>query len=128
MRKLSLFVLFAVALTGFSFTSCEKEDVSKHTLIIRNWTLVSEKIAGTEQLNSGCERDNVWNFKSDKSYTIDPKVTCEDSERLQVGVWSLNEDATVITLDDSEWDVTISANEMVMRRSLIGIETLRTFK
>lgn len=128
MKNLSLSVLLAVVLAGFTFTSCEKEDISKHTMILRNWTLVSETILGVEQFNSGCERDNVWNFKADKSFTIDPKVTCSDTEKMKAGIWGLNEDATVITLDDVKWDISITTTEMVMRRTVLGIETVRTFK
>ncbi|MBK8805690.1 MAG: lipocalin family protein [Bacteroidales bacterium] len=94
MKKINyvFFTLF-VAFIGLFFTSCEKEQTETN-MIVRNWILESKTIAGID-VATDCEKSAKWNFKTDGTYAI-----YDSCDETKTGVWSLNNDATTLILDD----------------------------
>lgn len=94
MKRINFLLLVTiVALSGFVFTSCEKEKTEAN-LVIRNWTLESKTIAGLD-VATDCEDLSKWNFKADGTYAI--YDSCDDT---QTGTWKLADDAKTLTLDN----------------------------
>lgn len=90
--KLGLMILAICILSGFLFTSCEKE-TTETNMIIRNWTLVSKTIAGVN-IATDCEKGAKWDFKLDDSYVIKDK--CDNTK---TGTWKLADNGKTLTLD-----------------------------
>jgi hypothetical protein len=113
-------LLLAVAAT-VGFTSCGKDDdettpaKSKTELISSGgWKLASLTISPAIDLNgdgtpdsdltpfvSACNKDDVTNFKSDKTYTMDEgasKCNAADPQVFENGTWSFSSDESKITL------------------------------
>ena len=94
MKKINyLLLITVVALSGFLFTSCEKEKTEVN-MIVRNWTLESKTVAGLD-VATNCETDSKWNFKADGTYAI--YDACEET---QTGTWKLADDAKTLTLNN----------------------------
>jgi hypothetical protein len=123
MKRISyvMMMVFAAMLT-MGWTSCTDEEVNETKMIIRPWNLISKKVLGVETLNEPCERDDVWNFKSDGSYTIDPKEKCGD-EAMKTGTWSLSADGSSLTLNGVEVFevVEISLSKLVIQMKVAGV-------
>lgn len=92
MKKNGLLILAICVLSGFLFSSCEKE-VTEVNMIVRNWTLVSKTVAGVN-IVTDCEKSSSWNFKSDNSFVV--KDNCGDT---QTGTWTLAEDGKTLTVN-----------------------------
>jgi len=88
-----LLVITFIALSGFLFTSCEKEKTEVN-MVIRNWTLES-KMVGSLDVTTECETDSKWNFKSDGTYVI-----TDACENIQTGTWKLADDGKTLTLNN----------------------------
>jgi len=94
MKRINFLLLITiVALSGFLFTSCEKETTTVN-MVIRNWTLESKTIAGLD-VATDCEDLSKWNFKADGTYAI-----YDACDNTQTGTWKLADDAKTLTLDD----------------------------
>ncbi len=92
--KLGLLTVAFCVLSGFLFTSCEKEKTEVN-MIVRNWNLVSKTVLGVN-VATDCEKNSTWNFKSDGTYVI--KDNCNNT---QTGTWKLAEDGKTLTVDDA---------------------------
>ena len=92
--KLGLLTVAFCVLSGFLFTSCEKEKTEVN-MIVRNWNLVSKTVLGVN-VETDCEKNSTWNFKSDGTYVI--KDNCNNT---QTGTWKLAEDGKTLTVDDA---------------------------
>ncbi len=93
--KYLFIVLFALSV-AFTFNSCSKEDTAKTFMVVNKWKPVSKKVIGIESIKD-CEKDDVWDFKSDNTYAIRPgNVKC-GSEEVKAGTWKL--EGSKLTLD-----------------------------
>ena len=92
--KLGLLIAAICVLSGFLFTSCEKEKTEVN-MIVRNWNLVSKTLLGVD-FATDCEKGSKWNFKSDGTYVI--KDNCDNT---QTGTWKLAEDGKTLTVDNA---------------------------
>ncbi len=92
--KFGLLIVAICVLSGFLFTSCEKEKTEVN-MIVRNWNLVSKTVLGVN-VATDCEKDSKWNFKSDGTYVI--KDNCDNT---QTGTWKLADDGKTLTVDDA---------------------------
>ena len=90
--KWGLLILAICVVSGFLFTSCEKEKTETN-MIIKKWTLVSKTVAGVD-IATACENNSKWDFKSDGSYVI--KDSCDDTK---TGTWTLADDGKTLTLN-----------------------------
>ena len=91
-KRLGLLSVAILLLTGFLFTSCEKE-TTEANMIIRNWTLES-KAVGALNITTECEKNSKWDFKSDGTYSI------KDCDNTKTGTWKLAENGKTLTLND----------------------------
>jgi heat shock protein HslJ len=97
MKKINyLLIVTIVAFSAFLFTSCKKEK-SEVNMVVKNWTLESKTVAGLN-VETSCENDSKWNFKSDNTYTIN-----DDCNNTQTGTWSLSDDGKTLTLDSKSF-------------------------
>ena len=92
-KNWGLLILAIFVLSGFIFTSCEKE-TTEVNMIVRNWTLVSKTVLGGS-VATDCEKNSKWNFKSDGSFVI--KDNCSNT---QTGTWKLADDGKTLTLNN----------------------------
>lgn len=92
-KKFSLLILATCVLSGFLFTSCEKEKTEVN-MIVRNWTLVSKTVLSVS-VATDCEKNSTWNFKADDTYVI--KDSCDDTK---TGTWKVADDGKTLTLND----------------------------
>lgn len=91
-KKWGLLVLAVCVVSGFLFSSCEKE-VTETNMIIKNWTLVTKTVGGIN-IATDCEKDSKWDFKSDGSYVI--KDSCDDTK---TGTWELADNGKTLKLN-----------------------------
>ncbi len=92
-KNFSLLILAICVVSGFLFTSCEKESTEVN-MIIKNWTLESKTVLNVN-VATDCEKNSTWNFKSDGTYVI--KDSCNDTK---TGTWKLADDGKTLTLND----------------------------
>ena len=92
-KNFSLLILAICVVSGFLFTSCEKESTEVN-MIIKNWTLESKTVLNVN-VATDCEKNSTWNFKSDGTYVI--KASCNDTK---TGTWTLADDGKTLTLND----------------------------
>lgn len=125
MKKINLLLIITlVAISGFLFTSCEKEKTVVN-MVVRNWTLESKTVAGLD-VATDCETNSKWNFKSDGTYAI-----YDACEKTQAGTWKLADDAKTLTLDNLTAYQVIenSALKLVIEMQVGGVGLVRwTFK
>jgi heat shock protein HslJ len=94
MKKINyLFLITIVALSGFLFSSCEKEKTEVN-MVVRNWTLETKTVAGLN-VATDCETNSKWNFKSDGTYAI-----YDACDKTLTGTWKLADDGKTLTLDN----------------------------
>jgi len=94
MKKFNyLLITTVVVLSGFLFTSCEKEKTEVN-MIVRNWTLQSKTVAGLN-IATDCENNSKWNFKTDGTYAI-----YDNCDQTLTGTWKLAEDGKTLTLNN----------------------------
>ena len=77
-------------------------------------TLITDLFAQNEQ----CNRDDILNFKSDKTYTFEEGVSkCDDNDPqvFDTGTWTFNSDETVVTITSD------GAGSEVMNATIISI-------
>ena len=97
--------------------SCNKDDqnvqlpVTRAQLLARSWIqtdLLATPPGGTQTsvfntVLTACQRDNIWNFKSDGTYTVTEgatKCNTTDPDIATSGTWQLTESDTKIIIDD----------------------------
>jgi hypothetical protein len=97
--------------------SCKKDEstvplpVTRAQLLARSWiqTDLLASLAGGSPTSvfstvlQACERDNIWNFKSDGTYTVTEgatKCNATDPDTASSGTWQLTENDTKIIIDD----------------------------
>lgn len=108
--------LLLLALFGFLF-SCKREmpeDATPLTDSIKdkNWLLIADSTvssAGTVENNydllPGCEKDDLVQFKSNKTLVRDEgatKCNASDPQTMTIGTWALNESSKVLTFTSVE--------------------------
>ena len=108
-----LFIVFILAVG----ISCNKDEstvplpVSRAQLLARSWiqTDLLASLPGGSPTSvfttvlEACERDNIWNFKSDGTYTVTEgatKCNVADPDTATSGTWQLTENDTKIIIDD----------------------------
>jgi hypothetical protein len=108
MKKLTFLSLILLALF-----SCEDDEKSKTELLTgKTWkmtgytvdpaynyfgTLISDIFAQWD----ACDKDDIYSFKTDKTYTFEEGLTkCdpEDDQVYETGTWTFNADETVLVL------------------------------
>jgi len=94
-KSFGALTLFICVLSGFLFTSCDKEETEAN-LIIKNWTLETKSVLGANVI-SDCEKGSKWNFKADGTYVI-----ADSCDETKTGTWKIAEDGKTLTLDDAE--------------------------
>jgi hypothetical protein len=109
-------ILFIVLILAVGI-SCNKDEstvplpVSRAQLLARSWIqtdLLASLPGGPPQsvfttVLEACERDNIWNFKSDGTYTVTEgatKCNAADPDTATSGTWQLTESDTKIIIDD----------------------------
>ena len=116
--KLGLLTVAFCLLSGFLFTSCEKEKTEVN-MIVRNWNLVSKTVLGVN-VATDCEKNSTWNFKSDGTFVI--KDNCNNT---QTGTWKLAEDGKTLTVNNATAykviENSISKLEIEMQVGEIGL-------
>lgn len=132
MKKLNaLLSLLIVAIIGFAFTSCEKEEIEKNLtkaqMVVKNWSYTA--IEGQENLPE-CLTDDKWDFKADGTYTLKVGEKTCFGEKDMSGQWSLSEDGSELTLTDNGITtkytvVSISLTKIVLEYKVLGAELLR---
>ncbi len=111
--SIASFLFIAILAIGIS---CDKDEdtvplpVTRAQLLARSWkqTDLLAVIAGTEQsvfttVLTACQRDNIWTFKDDGTYTVSEGATkCNsgDPDIATSGTWQLTENDTKIIIDD----------------------------
>lgn len=121
-------LLFAASL--LFGVACSKEEqpvtvpVTRAQLLARSWiqTDLLAAIPGGSQSSvfttvmTSCQRDNIWLFKSDGTYTITEgatKCNSTDPDTATSGTWQLTENDTKIIVDDvSQAPQTFTINEL----------------
>jgi hypothetical protein len=130
--------LLLLALFGI-LASCEREmpeDATPLTDSIKdkNWLLIADSTvssAGTVENNydllPGCEKDDLVQFKSNKTLVMDEgatKCNASDPQTMTIGTWALNESSKVLTFTSVEkidFKIhTLNATNLV----LISVETV----
>ena len=116
--KLGLLTVAFCLLSGFLFTSCEKEKTEVN-MIVRNWNLVSKTVLGVN-VATDCEKNSTWNFKSDGTFVI--KDNCNNT---QTGTWKLADDGKTLTVNNATAykviENSISKLEIEMQVGEIGL-------
>jgi hypothetical protein len=96
--------------------SCSKDEqtvplpVTRAQLLARSWiqTDLLATVGGTQTsvfntVLTACQRDNIWNFKSDGTYTVTEgatKCNTTDPDTVTSGTWQLTDSDTKIIIDD----------------------------
>ncbi|SHF72571.1 Lipocalin-like domain-containing protein [Flavobacterium segetis] len=91
-KNFSAVFLTICVLSGFLFTSCDKEETEAN-LIVKNWTLESKTVLGASVITD-CEKGSTWNFKTGGKYEI------KDCQDTKTGTWRIADDGKTLTLDD----------------------------
>lgn len=116
--KLGLLTVAFCLLSGFLFTSCEKEKTEVN-MIVRNWNLVSKTVLGVN-VATDCEKKSTWDFKSDGTFVI--KDNCSNT---QTGTWKLADDGKTLTVNNATAykviENSISKLEIEMQVGEIGL-------
>ncbi len=93
-----LFMLALVATCALTLSSCSEEEVegniTKATMIVKNWEYSS--IQGHELPD--CLKDDVYNFKSDGTFSINVGTSTCFGETNQEGNWQLSTDGKQLSL------------------------------
>jgi Lipocalin-like domain len=121
-------------------SSCSKNDepsATKSQMIARNWkqTDLLASQAGTPAVSvfdtffEPCNKDDIWQFKSDGTYTVVEGATkCDaaDPDTITTGTWQLTDNDTRIIIDDaSEPAQTLNIVELTNTSfKLSGTETI----
>lgn len=122
-------------------SSCSKDDdnqgATKAQLIARNWkqTDLLAAQAGLPPVSifdtffEACNKDDIWQFKSDGTYTVvegATKCNSADPETVTSGTWQLTDNDTKIIVDDaSEPAQTLNIVELTNTSfKLSGTETI----
>jgi len=108
-RNSTILVIVLLAITS----SCHKNTVTltRAQLMARDWlqTDLLASIGGAAPVSvfttvvDACQRDNIWQFKSDGTYTVVEGATkCHstDPDIVTTGTWQLTENDTKVVIDD----------------------------
>ena len=131
MRKSPLYLFLLVALT-FAFGACKKDDNNKSNreqLIEKNWRMTA--VTTDPPINFGgiqfsdlyaqfqdCDKDDLLIFKTNGTVNYDEGATkCDPTDpQTTTGVWVLNTDETVVTVDGESWTILeISDNRLKVK-------------
>ncbi len=136
MKNLKFALLFAFILSiGLGVSSCTKEEIEtetiRATLVLRPWTLTSDKLMAVEQLTEPCEKDDKWDFNSNGSFKISVNDAC-GNEKDSAGIWSLSTDdgKNILTIEGRKYEIEkCTATELILRQGSENIDLrVLTFK
>jgi hypothetical protein len=111
--KLALIALSAILILSIG---CSKDDTQPTAaeLLSKSWIqtdLLATLNGVTESVFNDeyelCDQDNVYNFKSDGTFTVTENITkCDplDPDQVTSGTWTLLEDGKKITIDPIDED------------------------
>lgn len=108
---------FALLALFILFSACSKDDnktapTSKSALIARNWkqTDLLAGQAGSAEVSvfntffEACNKDDIWQFKADGTYTVvegPTKCSPTDPDVVTTGTWQLTDNENKIIIDDA---------------------------
>jgi hypothetical protein len=109
-------IILLLALFGF-LASCEREMPAESTALAdlikdKNWLLIADSTVSSDgtvknnyDLLPSCEKDDLLQFKSNKTASFDEGVTkcnASDPQTLTIISWALNENSKVLTLTSAK--------------------------
>ncbi len=132
MKKLNYLALFLLtSLIGILVSSCSKEeiqgDLTKAAMMVKNWKMTSQ--APIDLLD--CQKDDVWDFKADGTYTINVGSDICFAETNQSGEWQLSTDGKLLTLKNgaivTRYEVvSVSLTQLVLKMTIgdLGLQEI----
>ncbi len=92
--------ILSLAVVALLFSSCKKNDDDEKNLAVSkeniagNYKIISIKLNGTEvytEYTEPCQRDDVFNFKTDFTYSYtDAGTQCDPNGSFTDGEWNLS--------------------------------------